>query len=317
MSENQESPHLQSAENPYLGSAPGPLKKQMLRQIGTPEEKQWLDELEAAERRSDNPEAVARVEDYRRKVYDDTPREIDPERKLKDSVLRMKNLMLKGFAEPEKVTGDHIIASKRLLFQAYREVIWKKSKAEPQIEKGDQLSRVLTAASHWLLGIEQPEGKGFDPRKSLYLCGPTGNGKSSIAKAMHFASQRLAHDFGVGFPIGIRSMKRVVTDIHADKTLAPIKDLSEGHLVLDEIRTEQIELKHFGNEIPIVADVLYNRYDSWDFDALQTILTTNLKPGELTEALGDGRLTDRINDQYQVVLFTGAPFRDTEMAIWQ
>lgn len=308
---------MESQANPFLADPPGPLKKQTLRKIGTDEEKRWLDELEEHTRRQRNPEAVERSAAYLRRVHDDTPKADDPEKKLADSVLRMKNLMLKGFAQPEQVTEEHIVASKRLLYQAYREVIWKKSKAEPHIEKGNQLSRILCASAYWLLSVEQPDGYGFDPRKSLYFCGPTGNGKSSIAKALHFASQRLAHDFGVGFPIGIRSMKRVVTDIHADKSLAPIKDLSEGHLVLDEIRTEQIELKHFGNEIPIVADVLYNRYDSWDFDARQTVLTTNLKPGELCDALGDSRLTDRINDQYQVVLFTGAPFRDTQMAIWQ
>ena len=304
-------------ENPYLVDPPGPFKTKMLRAIGSPEERRWLDEAEAGAAGTVAPATAARAQDYRKLVgQDETPREVAPEAKLTASVLRMRHLMMKGLAQPHRTTNQHVTASKRLLFQAYRDVIWKKSKDEPVIVKGDQLSRILTASAYWLLGMEQPDGGGFDPRKSLYFCGPTGNGKSSISKAMHYASQRLAHDFEVGFPIGIRSMKRVVTNIHADKSLAPIKDLSDGHLILDEIRTEQIELKHFGNEIPIVADVLYNRYDSWDFDAYQTVLTTNLKPAELCDALGDSRLTDRINDQYQVVLFTGAPFRDTQMSVW-
>ena len=303
--------------NPFFDSPPGSIKQGFILEQGTEQEKRWLLEWAEASMTDEDRQKAEKQRAYDRKVFGERGKGPDAETKLSTSGLRMRHLMMEGFATRAAVTEEHIIASKRLLYQAYRETIWKRSKAEPIIERGDQVSRILSAAVYWILGIESPEGSGFNPRKSLYFCGPTGNGKSSIAKAIHFASHRLYHDFEIGFPLGIRSMKRVVTEIYAGKTLEPIKDLSEGHLILDEIRTEQIEIKHFGNEVPIVADVLYNRYDSWDFDARQTLITTNLKPAQLCEALGDSRLTDRINDQYQVVLFTGGPFRDTQMQVWQ
>lgn len=224
--------------------------------------------------------------------------------------------MSRGMAKQStEIVEDIIIIAKRLLWEAYRGVVYKGRGSDPVIEAGSHVQTVLTASVYWLLGVEAPEGvRGFDPRKSLYFAGSTGNGKSSIAKAIHFASMRLQHDYQIGEGLGIRSMKRVVTDVLADNNLASIKDLSGGSLVLDEIRTEHITLKHYGNEVSIVSDVLYNRYDSWDFDGHRTVITTNLTPKALCDQLGDDRLKDRLNDQYQLVKFTGEPFRDTQMS---
>ena len=309
-----------TSSNPYLTSPPGRSRQQQILASGTEQEKLWL--LEWAESQltdedlAKRSEALQRAQEYASKVQGEQPT-VSAESKLQASVRRQVSLMLRGFVDPSPVQEDHIIAAKRLLFQAYQTAVWKRSRRKPVLVSGDHISRVLTAATYWMLGMEAPEGvTGFDPRKSLYFAGSTGNGKSSIAKAIHYASNRLANDYGVGFALGIRSMKRVVTEILADKTLTPIKDLSQGNLILDEIRTEQIGIKHFGNEVSIVSDVLYNRYDSWDFDAQQTILTTNLKPKELCDELGDDRLRVRINDQYQLVAFTGQPFRDPEMTVW-
>ncbi len=82
------------------------------------------------------------------------------------------------------------------------------------------------------------------------------------------------------------------------------KALASPILAVDDLGTEPISIKVFGNEILPLVDLLSARYDQM----LPTIITTNLGPEKITERYGE-RIADRIREMAEVIQFSGPSFR--------
>ncbi|MEL6803109.1 MAG: hypothetical protein AAFO91_04900 [Bacteroidota bacterium] len=290
----------------------GPFKREFIRRKGTPEEKQALAEWEKQNLTPRQIEAQQRQAEYFRNL--DVIEDVEPRAsRLNAATHRMIGMMLKGRRRRAIPTAEMYEASKTLLWRAYSQIIYQETGDTPIIQDRSEVLMALAQVSHWLCGLEEwhglVPGQCIDPSKSLYLLGKVGTGKSTIARAAHFASIQLTHEYDTGLNLKFKSMDRIMTEVAANSSIKPLLEISQGHLVLDELRLRHLEYKHYGNDLRVVADLLFNRHDEWKQNGTQTIITTNIPMGDLLNVLNDERISDRLFQQYQEILFTGESFR--------
>ena len=300
-------------DNPYLKNGLTHFERNTIRKMGSPFQKRWLAELERGEK---TKEQIA----YEKKLQlPKVDREIDPDLKFKKANAKM---MRKIMGKPERtfVPAEVYPAARMLLYNAYSSLVYQRTSARPIIKLGDSTSNALALTAHWLVDAEEWMGEGepkkcWDIRKSLYFCGPPGNGKSTIALAASIASEQLYNEYGTFKRLAYKSMNQVKTDIMVSGNLEPLKTLATGGLVIDELRLEHLSHRHYGNDIDILADTLLHRWESWNYQSQQTIITTNITPSELAENIADDkdRVRSRIKDQFALVKFTAPSFRDSKM----
>jgi energy-coupling factor transporter ATP-binding protein EcfA2 len=143
---------------------------------------------------------------------------------------------------------------------------------------------------------------GLDLNKGILLTGPIGCGKSALMTLMR----------SIPFP-------------PYQYTLRPCRDVSfelleEGYKVIgrysklsynshgpriycfDDLGAEQ-NLKYFGNECNVMAEILLSRYELFVGHRMLTHVTTNLQAGELETCYGN-RVRSRLREQFNLVAFS-------------
>ena len=75
-------------------------------------------------------------------------------------------------------------------------------------------------------------------------------------------------------------------------------------LFVDDLGTEPVNIKIYGNEFSPVTELLYNRYDRQRW----TIVTSNLSDEQLRERYG-ARIDDRIKEMFDKIHFQGKSYR--------
>jgi len=145
--------------------------------------------------------------------------------------------------------------------------------------------------------------QGLNPKKGLMLCGPIGCGKTSLMKLMQLLlpnEQRymvkpcrdVSFEFQKdGFEVIHRYSKRSFTITPGRKTPKPI--------CFDDLGAEQ-NLKHFGSECNVMAEILLSRYDLFISDHLITHLTTNLDVDDIEELYG-ARVRSRLREMVNLI----------------
>ncbi|TAJ13773.1 ATPase [Marinilabiliaceae bacterium JC017] len=146
---------------------------------------------------------------------------------------------------------------------------------------------------------------GLDPRKGIMLCGPIGCGKTSLMQLMQFLvppqyrfpvkpCRDVSFEFQKdGFDVIHRYSKRSFTIKPGIKTPKTI--------CFDDLGAEQ-NLKHFGSECNVMAEILLSRYELFTSDKLITHITTNLNATEIEE-LYDKRVRSRLREMVNVISF--------------
>ena len=143
----------------------------------------------------------------------------------------------------------------------------------------------------------------FPIEKSIYLYGPLGSGKSTIAKIISSSSAylfnkglaRLENDyFNMGDSyrslFGGGKIKEVLESLCKKRSV-----------ILDEIREKYFYYNEYGNKTLWINDVLDSRNNAWVNKRIQTIAIGNLSPRDLKKVINDSRLNDRIQQQYHIV----------------
>lgn len=150
----------------------------------------------------------------------------------------------------------------------------------------------------------------------LFLCGSTGNGKTTIIKALKELFNWLTSDEpyssakSVEFPIRgykIVSAKDLVR--YAKAYNNPTKDNTEDVnqfklirdieiLAIDDLGTEPRESIHYGDFVTAAMDILSYRYD----EQLCTLCTTNLGAEDI-ETYYDKRIKDRFREMMLIINF--------------
>lgn len=194
--------------------------------------------------------------------------------------------------KPKRLTTEDLKTVRgRLLNEWFPE--WGFNPSEIERDELDKLAAWI--AAYWK-GITDPE---YRPRKCLLLCGPTGRGKTMLAKM-------LGARFGITFFTADE-----VDQLYAEpeKYLAYSAKVIEGKkdIVLDDIGSEMLRSR-YGNH-PEFPSVLVRLYESWNYRGKLIIGTTNFSFGrggyELFVERYGTRIAERLVEMFMTVGLSG------------
>lgn len=136
----------------------------------------------------------------------------------------------------------------------------------------------------------------IDLNKGILLSGPVGCGKTSLMNLMKNLAPA-PHKFSVKpcRDINFEFIKEGYEIIHKYSKSAP------KTICFDDLGTEN-NLKYFGNECNVMAEILLSRYDLFTAKKLQTHITTNLSASEIEQAYGN-RVRSRLRSSLNLIAF--------------
>jgi len=140
---------------------------------------------------------------------------------------------------------------------------------------------------------------GINLSKGILLTGPAGCGKTTLLNLMRYISQQafvmkscrdisfeFIHD---GYEI-IYRYSRASLQPHAPHTFC-----------FDDLGMEN-NIKYYGNDCNVMAEILLTRYDLFITNNITTHLTTNLSAGEIEQAYGT-RVRSRCREMFNLIAF--------------
>lgn len=145
---------------------------------------------------------------------------------------------------------------------------------------------------------------GIDLNKGIFLTGPIGCGKTSLMNLMKFLASK-EHKFSV------KPCREISFEFIQDGYQI-IHKYSNGNLYqsdpktffFDDLGTEN-NIKYFGNECNVMAEILLSRYDLFISKKLKTHITTNLSASEIEKQYGN-RVRSRMRELFNLIAFENA-----------
>jgi DNA replication protein DnaC len=141
----------------------------------------------------------------------------------------------------------------------------------------------------------------IDLEKGILLTGPIGCGKTSLMTLMK-------HLAPIGNKFSIKPCRDISFEFIQDGYQI-IHKYSIGKLYQSEPRTycfddlgTENNLKYFGNECNVMAEILLSRYDLFISKKLQTHITTNLSATEIEKHYGN-RVRSRLRELCNLIAF--------------
>lgn len=141
----------------------------------------------------------------------------------------------------------------------------------------------------------------LNPNKGIILSGPVGCGKTSLMFLMNYFSSQ-------GHCYKIKPCRDIAFEFAAKgyDALVPFtkKEHKQNRLTpycFDDLGTEK-QIKHFGNECNVMAEIILSRYDSFIHEKSITHVTTNLSASELEAYYGD-RVRSRMRQMFNLIAF--------------
>lgn len=148
--------------------------------------------------------------------------------------------------------------------------------------------------------------------KGLMLMGNIGNGKTIVMKffqANMNHSYRLVNMLDVSFDYKMSGEEGVKAYSVNFKRAANIYGGTEYGYCFDDIGTEEIPARHYGESKNVFAEIMQVRYNNQNLVPFNsTHLTTNKNENELMEAYGS-RTYDRMKEMFNVIVFENGSFR--------
>jgi energy-coupling factor transporter ATP-binding protein EcfA2 len=142
---------------------------------------------------------------------------------------------------------------------------------------------------------------GINVNKGILLTGPIGCGKTSLMTLMK-------HLAPIGNKFSIKPCRDISFEFIQDGYQI-IHKYSIGQLYQSEPRTycfddlgTENNLKYFGNECNVMAEILLSRYDLFISKKLQTHITTNLSATEIEKHYGN-RVRSRLRELCNLIAF--------------
>lgn len=137
--------------------------------------------------------------------------------------------------------------------------------------------------------------------KGIMLSGPVGCGKTSLMNLMKYVAQ-------TDNKFSVKSCRDISFEFIQDGYQI-IHKYSIGKLYQSEVRTYCLDdlgtennLKYFGNECNVMAEILLSRYDLFTSKNLKTHITTNLSASEIETVYGN-RVRSRLREMINLVSF--------------
>jgi DNA replication protein DnaC len=141
----------------------------------------------------------------------------------------------------------------------------------------------------------------IDLSKGILLSGPVGCGKTSLMALMRYVPQpnkkffmKTCRDISFEF---IKDGYEVIQRYsHGHNTHAEHKNYC-----FDDLGTEK-NLKYFGNECNVMAEIILSRYDIFISKKIYTHITSNLSASEIENAYGN-RVRSRLRNMLNLIAF--------------
>mgnify|MGYP006193184279 FL=1 len=141
----------------------------------------------------------------------------------------------------------------------------------------------------------------IDLEKGILLTGPIGCGKTSLMNLMK-------HIAPIGNKFSVKPCRDISFEFIQDGYQI-IHKYSIGKLYQSEPRTycfddlgTENNLKYFGNECNVMAEILLSRYDLFISKKLQTHITTNLSATEIEKHYGN-RVRSRLREMVNLIAY--------------
>lgn len=186
-----------------------------------------------------------------------------------------------------------------LIMEAYAARVRERG-MEPRMTP--MLREHISHAAMWLTGTSQ--------RAGMLLCGNTGNGKTTLLRAIQSVINLFdppqgaqLHEPGM---IIVSAKELVALAKAAANPTADNREQCRRHrrmkdiqiLAIDDMGAEPRESRHYGDYVTAVEDIILHRYDSMG----ATIASTNLSTAELAQYY-DARVLDRMREMMSIVNF--------------
>ncbi len=189
----------------------------------------------------------------------------------------------------------------------YPEIIkWLEGKGKQQFGKKFKISEhdhpTLQLLLIYFLNDEPMAIKfNVDLSKGILLAGPIGSGKTTMMNLMKNLAAQDKKFF-------VKPCREVSFEFIKDGYLtidkyssAKLSDTKARNICFDDLGTEN-NLKYFGNECNVMAEVLLSRYDLFIQKKTLTHITTNLSANEIEAAYGN-RLRSRMRSMLNLITF--------------
>ena len=141
----------------------------------------------------------------------------------------------------------------------------------------------------------------IDLTKGILLSGPVGCGKTTLMHLMRYVPQPNKKFFiKTCRDISFEFIKDGYEVIHR---YSHGRNTSNEHknYCFDDLGVEK-NLKYFGNECNVMAEIILSRYDLFIAQKIQTHITTNLSASEIENAYGN-RVRSRIRQMFNLIAF--------------
>ncbi len=137
--------------------------------------------------------------------------------------------------------------------------------------------------------------------KGILLSGPIGCGKTSLMNLMKYLA-KTEHKFSVKpcRDISFEFIQDGYEIIHR-YSKGKLYQAEPRNYCFDDLGTEN-NLKYFGNECNVMAEILLSRYDLFISKKLQTHITTNLSASEIEKNYGN-RVRSRLRELCNLIAF--------------
>ena len=144
----------------------------------------------------------------------------------------------------------------------------------------------------------------IDLSKGILLAGPIGSGKTSLMNLMKHLTP-IEHKFYVKTcrEIGFEFIQEGYHIIHK-YSIGKLYQSEARTICFDDLGIEN-NLKYFGNDCNVMAEILLSRYDIYISKNIRTHLTTNLSASEIETMYGN-RVRSRLRSMCNLIAFNQA-----------
>jgi DNA replication protein DnaC len=139
-------------------------------------------------------------------------------------------------------------------------------------------------------------------RKGILLSGPVGCGKTSLMNVIKLSlPQEQRYIVKSCREVSFEFIQDGYTVIRKYSTHSFNKDIPKTYC-FDDLGTEN-NLKYYGNDCNVMAEILLSRYDLFVNRKMQTHITTNLSSSEIEELYGE-RVRSRMREMFNLIAFS-------------
>mgnify|MGYP006194559453 CR=1 FL=1 len=167
--------------------------------------------------------------------------------------------------------------------------------------KQQDTPNITKLVSYFLKDETKTNEYGIDLTKGILLSGPVGCGKTTLMTLMKYVTKQNNRFY-------LKTCRDISFEFIQDGYQI-IHKYSIGKLYQSEPRTycfddlgTENNLKYFGNECNVMAEILLSRYDLFISKKLQTHITTNLSATEIEKYYGN-RVRSRLREMVNLIAF--------------